>query len=636
MKRMIITNFSLLVLMLFAFQTYAQDPITVATFEDEDGIDYAELNTWPGATDTVANPVTDGINTSATCARFIKTEAIKDGSIMEFTGFKIPHSIYTNPEFKLKIMSPDTSGVAIKISLYDYTGAGVSKSINLPEGENEWHELTYNFEEFLSSSSIGYITSMKLWINSNNTTGYDQTFYVDDLTITGENAALTESDVVILFQETFANNAWWMKAMGNGYYVSKDSTLAELRTTAWGGSALSASTANYNGEDSLVLAMTNWSARGVGQLDPSSTRPTLSSFTIRDIGIAGKANMSLSYDLYWLTAPSAFTDAPTFELSVDGGGWTEIQSTSELPTKTKSWKAGIEFDLSTVSGTKLSLRITNNTSGICHFDEIKLKGTSTFAGSISIAGDTEITTKGGTVQLSSTILPESAEQAAYWYVSDGIGNATVNSLTGEVSALKDGEVTVTAIAIDKTGLAQASHMIAISNQHPVDSVTITSVDDVNIIDVAAGSLQLSATVYPEFASNPEIVWSLDGTAASIDQSGLLTAISNGAVDVIATAAENSAVADTFEVTITNQSTALANTPGLENIKIYPVPASDQLHITNMENVERIDVLDINGQLIKSIENNAVNTTINVSELSNGIYYLRMQNSNGVVTRKFVK
>ncbi|MFA9388622.1 MAG: hypothetical protein ACERKD_02360 [Prolixibacteraceae bacterium] len=43
-----------------------------------------------------------------------------------------------------------------------------------------------------------------------------------------------------------------------------------------------------------------------------------------------------------------------------------------------------------------------------------------------------------------------------------------------------------------------------------------------------------------------MVWSLSSyTVASIDQRGLLTAISNGIVDVIAAAADNSGVIHTF-------------------------------------------------------------------------------------------
>jgi hypothetical protein len=70
---------------------------------------------------------------------------------------------------------------------------------------------------------------------------------------------------------------------------------------------------------------------------------------------------------------------------------------------------------------------------------------------------------------------------------------------------------------------------------PVTSVTVSSATAV--INTNGGTLQMTATVLPANATNQTVTWSVtNGTgSATIDSSGLLTAVSNGTVTVIATA-----------------------------------------------------------------------------------------------------
>ncbi len=91
----------------------------------------------------------------------------------------------------------------------------------------------------------------------------------------------------------------------------------------------------------------------------------------------------------------------------------------------------------------------------------------------------------------------------------------------------------------------------------VTSIDITS-DSGFTISENNGSLQLGLTVLPEEATNKTVTWSIaEGSVdALISQDGLLTASGydnqNGKVYVVATANDGSEVADTAEVTISNQ------------------------------------------------------------------------------------
>ena len=93
----------------------------------------------------------------------------------------------------------------------------------------------------------------------------------------------------------------------------------------------------------------------------------------------------------------------------------------------------------------------------------------------------------------------------------------------------------------------------------VSDIDVYSEGDATTITEDAGALQMYADVFPVFAPNREIVWSIvDGTAtAYISDEGLVTATGspsdgNGTVYAKATAADGSGVADSLMITISNQ------------------------------------------------------------------------------------
>lgn len=65
-------------------------------------------------------------------------------------------------------------------------------------------------------------------------------------------------------------------------------------------------------------------------------------------------------------------------------------------------------------------------------------------------------------------------------------------------------------------------------------------------------------------------------------------------------------------------------------KLYPNPAKDFLTVEGISEVERIQIVDINGRVIRTIdiEKDEIGRTLNVSDLMNGIYILKKINRNG--------
>jgi len=82
-----------------------------------------------------------------------------------------------------------------------------------------------------------------------------------------------------------------------------------------------------------------------------------------------------------------------------------------------------------------------------------------------------ITTGGGTLQMTSVILPSNANQAVTWSIVAGTGNATI-SATGLVSGLSDGNVWAKATAVQDVTVKD-SMMITLSGQVPVAPSVVT-------------------------------------------------------------------------------------------------------------------------------------------------------------------
>lgn len=71
------------------------------------------------------------------------------------------------------------------------------------------------------------------------------------------------------------------------------------------------------------------------------------------------------------------------------------------------------------------------------------------------------------------------------------------------------------------------------------------------------------------------------------------------------------------------------------IEIYPVPARDQINLTDLpEETEHVHLLSVSGQIIKSIDK--AFSHINISDLSPGIYFLKVETEDESVVKKFIK
>ncbi len=78
--------------------------------------------------------------------------------------------------------------------------------------------------------------------------------------------------------------------------------------------------------------------------------------------------------------------------------------------------------------------------------------------------------------------------------------------------------------------------------------------------------------------------------------------------------------------------------GENTIAMFPNPAKDKLIIQAKFPIHQITVLDINGKLLKSpvLSNSKKEFELNVSDLSQGMYFVKIQTELGIQTQKIIK
>jgi uncharacterized protein YjdB len=203
--------------------------------------------------------------------------------------------------------------------------------------------------------------------------------------------------------------------------------------------------------------------------------------------------------------------------------------------------------------------------------------------------------KDSTIQLAATIAPASAcDQVVNWTSSDE-AIATVDA-SGLVTAVSAGSVQITATTRDggKTALCFVTVVI------PVTGIAVSPAS--STISVSAVE-ELTATILPANATNKAVVWTSSNEAvATVDANGLVTAVSVGSAEIIATTLDGGKTA-VCSVTVVIPVTSVVVSPvsaivsvgGVEQLTatISPANATNKAVAWTSSN-EAIAMVDANG------------------------------------------
>lgn len=154
--------------------------------------------------------------------------------------------------------------------------------------------------------------------------------------------------------------------------------------------------------------------------------------------------------------------------------------------------------------------------------------------SISLNKTSATLDKGASVQLSASVSPSTATDKSVRWTSDNTSVATVSS-NGLVTAKSAGNATITCRAQDGSG-KYATCLITVKEAVEPTSITL----DKSKASLTEGeTLQLTATVSPEDATDKAVKWTSDNTdVATVDGNGLVTAKSIGTANIIALTSNN--------------------------------------------------------------------------------------------------
>ncbi len=173
-------------------------------------------------------------------------------------------------------------------------------------------------------------------------------------------------------------------------------------------------------------------------------------------------------------------------------------------------------------------------------------GTQTVAVSgVSLSKTTLSLVEGGSETLTATVAPSNATNKAVSWKSSDAGTATVDS-NGKVTAVKAGSATITVTTSDGGKTATCSVTVT-AKEVVVEGLAI----DPATLEIKEGlTAQMKVVLTPAEASEPEIKWKSTNTeAATVDDSGLVTALKEGKTRIVATV-DGTQIEAICEVTVT--------------------------------------------------------------------------------------
>lgn len=140
---------------------------------------------------------------------------------------------------------------------------------------------------------------------------------------------------------------------------------------------------------------------------------------------------------------------------------------------------------------------------------------------------------GATQQLTPTVAPANATNKTVSYSSNNTGVATVNG-SGLVTGVATGSATITVTTQD--GAKTATTAITVSSSNV--AVTSVSLSPTTATLAVGATQQLTATVLPSNATNKAVSYASNNTGvATVNSSGLVTAVANGTATITVTTAD---------------------------------------------------------------------------------------------------
>lgn len=224
-------------------------------------------------------------------------------------------------------------------------------------------------------------------------------------------------------------------------------------------------------------------------------------------------------------------------------------------------------DTATISATGLLTAVRNATvkvkavsvdGSISATKDIAISNQVVPVAGIAITAPDTIRAANGPAKFSASISPADADTLTYTSsLVDSTGNAvttaSINAADSTITALANGYAILKVVSTGNSTIKAEKTIIIVYQEVLVDSVKLTFDNDTTI-NTRKGSIELKANVYPSFATNTNVTWSVsDTTIASVSNKGVVKAkgTKNGSFKVYVTSNQG-AKKDSIKVTASNQ------------------------------------------------------------------------------------
>lgn len=93
--------------------------------------------------------------------------------------------------------------------------------------------------------------------------------------------------------------------------------------------------------------------------------------------------------------------------------------------------------------------------------------------------------------------------------------------------------------------------------------------------------------------------------------------------------------DLFVGALVNRTTNIQSNSISNSISIYPNPSNDVVRVISINKIGKINMVDCLGQIVYTEKTNSYTSTINVSNLPEGIYFAQIETEKGFTTEKII-
>ena len=211
---------------------------------------------------------------------------------------------------------------------------------------------------------------------------------------------------------------------------------------------------------------------------------------------------------------------------------------------------------------------------------------------------------GATKALTATVTPEDAADKSITWSSSDTNIATVSDL-GEVTAIAEGNATITATTVDGNKTATSAITIIQASAEDVEVTGITVTPTILTVEID-DTVIIEATIIPENATNQKITWtSSNPEIATVSDVGEVKGIKKGTVTITATTEDGSksatsevhVVKETQQIEGPDKETTAKIGEQVDLTKVLSITASEGNKITWKSSDETVATVDETGKVL---------------------------------------